>query len=103
MAAMAQKVPDAAKSTITIDGAVDPKQIPDWILWREFFVLATELAAASPTQGREFWVDRLHLSNEQMQHVILHSTAFRDEETRLDNSAKKHAKPILPISLPLYI
>jgi hypothetical protein len=86
--AMAQNPPAKAKSVITIDGALEPDRIPDWILWRELFNVAAYFADNSPTSGRDFWIDRLGLSTAQMNHLIARARSFRDEEKQIDRDAK---------------
>jgi hypothetical protein len=87
--AMAQKPADSVKPVVTIDGAREPERIPDWILWREFFSVAVMLAEKAPDSGRDIWMNRLGLSQAQMNHLIVHGRAFQDEEKQINRDAVK--------------
>jgi hypothetical protein len=86
--AQAQKTSDAVKPVITIDGSVEPDRVPDWILWRELLSVAAMLADKAPDSGRDIWVNRLGLSPAQMNHMITHGRALRDEEKLIDRDVK---------------
>jgi hypothetical protein len=87
--AEAQKLPEAPKPTIKVDGAAEPEKVPEWILWREIFRMATGMVEKSPTEGRAFWAERLHLSSQQIELLISHGSAFFQEESRMDADAKQ--------------
>jgi hypothetical protein len=55
---------------VLVDGRLNPEKVPDWILWNEIFVIATHLNEKSSTQGRELWIDRLHLPENAMKEII---------------------------------
>jgi len=86
--ARAQKASEAVKPVITIDGSVEPDRVPDWILWRELLSVAAMLADKAPDSGRGIWVNRLGLTPAQMNHVITHGRALRDEEKLIDRDVK---------------
>ena len=86
---MAQKPAAAVTPIITIDGASEPDRIPDWILWRELFRVAALLADKAHDSGRDTWINRLGLSEAQMNHLIAHGRAFQDEEKQITSEANK--------------
>ena len=62
--------PEPSFDRVLIDGKMQPDRIPDWILWNEIFRTAVYLYEQSPTQGKELWVDRLHLPGKAMNELI---------------------------------
>jgi len=91
-AASAQQPPAPGyRPTVTIDGASHPEQVPDWILWREMFRAAVLLAEKAPDAGRDVWVNRLHLSPRQMNHLIALGREFQDEEGQMMRDVKQIA------------
>jgi hypothetical protein len=87
MPVVAQRPAPPPQSVITIDGAVEPERIPDWILWREFFRIATELSQSSPTRGKELWTERLLMTDPQAEHIIAHGVSFSLDERKMDENA----------------
>lgn len=77
-----------AQLVITIDGAMDPDRIPDWILWRELFSVAAMLAEKAPDGGQDIWMNRLGLSRAQMDQIIAYGRALGDDEKQIDREAK---------------
>lgn len=80
------------KPVITIDGAAEPDRIPDWILWRELLTVAEMLANKVPDSGREIWIDRLGLTQVEMNSLIAHGRALREEEKGIDLEVKSIIK-----------
>lgn len=88
----------AAKSTITIDGSVEPERIPAWIAWRELFNMALIMDDKHPDSGQEFWARRLGLSPGQIHQLLAHARSLREDEKEIDQQAKnlklaKQGKP----------
>lgn len=86
--AMAQKAGSTAGPVVTIDGAVEPDRIPDWILWRELLSVAAMLADHARDGGRDIWMNRLGLSQDQMNQIVAHGRLLRDEEKLVDRDVK---------------
>jgi hypothetical protein len=86
--ARAQKASDAVKPVVTIDGSVEPDRIPDWILWRELMSVAAMLADKASDSGGDIWVNRLGLSQAQMNNLIAEGRALRDDEKLIDSDVK---------------
>jgi hypothetical protein len=63
---------------VAIDGAQTPDRIPDWILWRELFKRVSMFSDQSPAQGKEIWVDKLHLTMPQMNELLRHASEHHD-------------------------
>ena len=82
--AWAQNASGTVKPVVSINGAVEPDLIPDWILWRELFHGAVLLGDRSPTRGRDIWMDRLGLTTAQMNQIIALARTFLDEEEQID-------------------
>jgi hypothetical protein len=74
--------------TITIDGAQTPERIPDWILWREMFRRVSTFSDQSATQGKEIWVDKLHLTMPQMNELLQHASRHRDMDAAKNAEAQ---------------
>jgi hypothetical protein len=86
--ARAQQAGGAAQPVITIDGAIEPDRVPDWILWRELFSVAAMLADKAADGGQDIWMNRLGLSRAQMDLIIAHGRALGDEEKQLNREAR---------------
>jgi Sigma-54 interaction domain len=86
--AMAQKAGSKAGPVVTIDGAVEPDRIPDWILWRELLSVAAMLAERARDGGRDIWMNRLGLSEDQMNQIVAHGRSLGDEEKLIDREVK---------------
>jgi hypothetical protein len=84
----AQNPATAPNAVVTVDGAKTPELVPDWILWRELFRVAALLSEKSPDSGQSVWINRLHLSQTQMQALIAHGRSFKDEEAQMFLEAK---------------
>jgi hypothetical protein len=79
----------ASQLVVTVDGSKEPEKVPEWILWREMFMVAGMLSEKSPTRGQEVWVGRVGLSAVQMDGVISRAQLFRASETALDQQVKE--------------
>ncbi|MGD0307872.1 MAG: hypothetical protein ABSC02_01175 [Acidobacteriota bacterium] len=75
-------------TTITIDGAQTPERIPDWILWRELFRRVSMFSDQSATQGKEIWVDKLHLTMPQMNELLQRASDHRDMDAAKNAAAQ---------------
>jgi hypothetical protein len=73
---------------ILIDGAKEPDQIPDWILWNEIFRITVQLNENSHKQGLEVWRDKLQLPDEVIKEIIIHAYDHRDMADDLDIEAR---------------
>jgi hypothetical protein len=69
---------------VTIDGSKEPEKVPEWILWREMFMVAGMLSEKSANHGDDVWVGRVGLTNVQMNALIARAAAFRAEEAGQD-------------------
>ena len=85
---MAQSAPAKARPVVTIDGALEPDRIPDWILWRELFQIATIMSEQAPDSGRDLWMNQLRLSQQQMDDLVARGRSFKDEEALMIRGAK---------------
>ena len=85
-------VASAQAPTVTIDGSREPDKIPDWILWREMYLVAAMLADKSPDKGEEVWVRSVNLTYEHMAQLIEQGFAFRQEELAMNQKAKDMAR-----------
>ena len=89
----AQDPPDPVPTPmITIDGSKEPEKIPEWIIWREIFRVATLLDDQSPKANDEVWKNRVKLSDKEMKDVIARGRAFRDDESAMDKDTEKLIK-----------
>ena len=77
---------------ITIDGSVTPERIPDWVVWRELFRTAVEMSDRSSSGGQYLWMDRLHLSREQMNEVVRLAHEQRDLDSAFIKQSKDEIK-----------
>jgi len=92
IAPLAAQSGNSARPAVTIDGALEPERIPDWMLWRELFNGVLLLADKAPNAGRGFWQSRFVFSEIQIAHLIAHARAYRNAEKASEDEIKRLAQ-----------